>query len=323
MFINRCMLSQKISRNLSSALSAKHRFSLTIAVVVLAASVCTTAQARPLSAEATPMVFVNVTALTHGDRVAANLKSEDFTLLENGSPQPVRSFSHGDEPVSVVVVFDTVSSMPARVRAGQAALAELIRTSHREDDLGLIVTQDKAQVAVPLGGSRSEIENIAGTVQAGGFRGLWDGMFLGLSQLQHARYSRKAMVVISDGGDDNSRHAPAELRKLLQQAGVEVYGIGTFNPYAARLTARTNSLRLDELLTTTGGRAISAYNEDNFVWAAARINHELHTQYVLGYSPAHENLDDKGCKLEVRPSASASGAKLHLHYRTGYCLAAS
>ena len=131
------------------------------------------------------------------------------------------------------------------------------------------------------------------------------------------------MVVISDGGDEISCHTPAELKKLLQETGVEVYGIGTFNPYAGRLTARTNSLRLDELLTTTGGRAISAYNEDNFVWAAARISHELHTQYVLGYYPAHENRDGKGCKLEVRPSASISSAKLHLHYRTGYCLAAS
>jgi Ca-activated chloride channel family protein len=292
-----------------------------IAIMMLAASVCTAAQTH--SAEDTPMMFVNVTALTRGDRVAANLKPEDFTLLENGSPQPVRYFSHGDEPVSLVVVYDATSSMPARIREGQAVLAELIRTSHPEDDLGLILTQDKAQVAVALGGSRSDIEKEAGTIHAGGFRALWDGMFLGISQLQHARYQRKAMVVISDGGDETSRHTPAELRKLLQQAGVEVYGIGTFNPYAGRLTARTNSLRLDELLTTTGGRAISAYNEDNFAWAAARISHELHTQYVLGYYPAHENRDSKDCKLEVRPSASASSAKLHLHYGTGYCPAAS
>ena len=94
------------------------------------------------------------------------------------------------------------------------------------------------------------------------------------------------MVVISDGGDEISCHTPAELKKLLQETGVEVYGIGTFNLYGARLTARTNSLRLDEVLTSTGGRAISAYSEDDFVRAAARINHELHTQYSDAVIPS-------------------------------------
>lgn len=290
-------------------------------IEVLLLAVCVGA-ASPIHSQETHMVFVHVTALTERDGIAADLKREDFTVLEDRSPQVVQYLSHSDEPMSLVVVFDATAGMPAKIRAGQAALAELVHMSAPTDDMGLIVTQDEARIAVPLGGSRSEIERLADTSRPGGFRALWDGMVLGLNELQHSRYQRKAMVVISDGGDETSRHTLAELRRLLQEADVDVYGIGTLDRYAGRLTARTKALQLDEVFAITGGRGISAYKEADFVQAAARVSQELRGQYVLGFCPTHQNRQGEWRELEIRPSESVAPAKLRLHYRKNYYVAA-
>jgi VWFA-related protein len=142
-------------------------------------------------------------------------------------------------------------------------------------------------------------------------------MLLGLKELESSRHRRRAMVVISGAGDETSRHTPAELKKLLQQTDVDVYGIGAFDRYAPRLMARTKALELDEVLASTCGRGISAYSEADFSGAADRVSQELHSQYLLGYYPTHRNPEGEWRELEVRLSGSALGAKL-LHCSKGY-----
>lgn len=315
--LHRVFAPGKLSRPLLSAVAAAIHCSLFSGVLILAATITAAAQA---GADKAHMVFVSVSVAAAAGRAVTGLKPEDFTVFDGKTPEAVSYLSPADEPVSLVVVFDASADTPVRIRARRKALAELISTSSPQDEFGLVVLHNEARIVVPLGGSRSEIERIADATQTGASRTLWDGMFLGLKELQLSHYPRKAMVVISDAGDEGSRHKTSELKKLLRQTGVDVYGIGRFDRYAPRLTARTKALQLDEVLTTTGGRGISACNEGDFVRAAGRISQELHNQYVLGYYPAHRNPDGEWREPEVRLSKSVTGAKL-LHCSQG-CYAA-
>jgi len=297
---------------LASSLLAVLRRHLFCAFLMLAASVCAAAQA---GAGDVHLVLVNVGVLDHAGRAVPELKAEQFTVLDEQDPQVVTYFSDVDEPISLVVVVDATASMAARIDEARKALTELINTSNPQDELGLVVIHDEPGIAAHLGGSRNEIERIAGTIQADGFGAMWDGMYLGIKELQNSRCRRKAMVVISDGGDKNSRHTPSELKSLLKEADVQVYAAGRFDRYANRFQARMRALQLEEVISVTGGRVLP---ENDLSRAVTQMSYELRHQYVLGYCPGNRNRDGQWRKLKVRLSGSDCGAKLRLYAKKGY-----
>lgn len=180
-----------------------------------------------------------------------------------------------EEPISLVVVLDATSSMAGRMDEARKALMDLIRASSPQSESALVVIHDEPQVAVHLGESGGEIERVARTVQADGFGTMWDGIYLGLKALQNSRCHKKAMVVISDDGDNYGRHTPSELTALLKKSGVRVYAIGTFDRYANRFQARMRVLQIDQAISPTGGRMVPA---DDFSCAADQVSRELRHQ---------------------------------------------
>lgn len=263
---------RETSGSFAAFLLAAPRLALLFALLILTAPISVAAQADHNEAH---MVLVNVTVLDHTDRAIPGLEAEQFAVLDNQSSQGVTYFSNADEPASLIVVLDTTASMAARIDEERKALAELIHRSNPQDELALIVIHDEPQVVVHLGASSSEIERIAGAIQADGFGSLWDGMNLGIKELQSSRCRRKTMVVISDDGDKYSRHTPSEVMPLLKKADVQVYAIGVFDRYANRFQVRMRALQLDEVVSATGGRMISS---NDFPRAAALISYELRHQ---------------------------------------------
>jgi Ca-activated chloride channel family protein len=144
-------------------------------------------------------------------------------------------------------------------------------------------------------------------------------MYLGVKELKNSRYPRKAMVVISDGGDNHSRYTESELRSLLQEADVEVYAIGMFDRFATRLEEKRGPLQLEEVTSVTGGRVFSAHDAVELSRAATQISRELRNQYVLGYYPSNRRRDGKWRRLKVHLAGSASAASFRLYARKGYC----
>jgi Ca-activated chloride channel homolog len=156
------------------------------------------------------------------------------------------------------------------------------------------------------------------TLQPDGATALWDGMYLGIKELKNSRYQRKAMVVISDGGDNHSRYTESELRSLLKEADVEVYAIGMFDRYATRLEEKKGPLQLDEVTSVTGGRVLSVHDSVELSRAVTQISHELRNQYVLGYYPSKRSRDGQWRRLKVHLVGSVSQASFRLYAKKGY-----
>jgi Ca-activated chloride channel family protein len=264
------------------------------------------------------LVLVNVSVLDHAGRAVTGLEPANFEVLDGKNPQAVKYLSSVDEPISLVVVLDASASMASKLQEAQKALTELVNTSNPEDDFSVIVIGDEPWIALGFNEPASGVLEVADALQPVGATALWDGMYLGMKELKNSHYQKKAMVVISDGGDNHSRYTESELKSLLKEADVEVYAIGIFDRYATRIEERKGPLQLDEVTSITGGRVLSAHDSVELSRAVTQINHELRNQYVLGYYPTQRSPDGKWRKLRVRLAGSASQARYRVYAKKGY-----
>ena len=264
------------------------------------------------------LVLVDVTVLDQAGRAVPGLEPQNFAVLDDKIPQTVRYLSNVDEPISLVVVLDTSASMAANIQETRKAFAELVNTCNPQDDFSLIVVRDEPRVALYFDESVSEMQGKVDALQPDGFTALWDGMYLGVEELKKSRYQRKAMVVISDGGDNQSRYTESQLKSLLKEADVEVYAIGMFDRYATRLEEKRGPLQLDEVTSVTGGRLFPVHDSVELSLAVTEISQELRNQYVLGYYPTNRKRDGKWRKLRIRLTGSASQEKFRLYAKKGY-----
>jgi Ca-activated chloride channel homolog len=264
------------------------------------------------------LVLVDVTVLDQTGRAVTGLEPTNFVVLDDKIPQIVRYLSNVDEPISLVVVLDTSASMAAKIQEARKAFTELVNTSNPQDDFGLIVVRDEPRVALYFDASASEIRGTVDALQPDGFTALWDGMYLGVDELKKSRYQRKAMVVISDGGDNHSRYTESQLKSLLKEADVEVYAIGMFDRYATRLEERRGPLQLDEVTSVTGGRLFPVHDSVELSRAVTEISQEFRNQYVLGYYPNNRSRDGRWRKLKIRLTGSAPQAQFRLYAKRGY-----
>jgi len=262
--------------------------------------------------------LVDVTVLDRAGRAVTGLAPTNFAVLDDKTPQTVRYLSNVDEPISLVVVLDTSASMAANIQGTRKAFAELVNKSNPQDDFSLIVVRDEPRVALYFDEPASEMLRQVDALQPDGFTALWDGMYLGVEELEKSRYQRKAMVVISDGGDNHSRYTESQLKSLLKEAGVEVYAIGMFDRYATRLEEKRGPLQLDEVTSVTGGRLFPVHDSVELSLAVTEISQELRNQYVLGYYPSNRKRDGKWRKLRIRLTGSASQEKVRLYAKKGY-----
>ena len=277
-----------------------------------------TAPRQPILRANVDLVLVNVTVLDHANRAVTGLEATNFSVLDDKNPQMVRYLSNVDEPISLVVVLDASASMAPKIQEARKAFTELINTSNPQDDFGLIAVNDKPRVALHFDDPASVIQGAVDALQPDGYTALWDGLYLGIKELKNAHYQRRAMVVISDGGDNHSRYTESELKSLLEEADVEVYAIGMFDRYAQRPEEKKGPLQLDEVTSVTGGRVLSAHDSVELSRAVTQISYELRNQYVLGYYPSNRSRDGKWRRLKIRLTGSASQTKFRLYAKKGY-----
>jgi len=276
---------------------------------------------RPLRANV-DLVLVNVTVLDHQDRAVTGLTPANFAVVDDKGAQTIKYLSNVDEPISVVVVLDASASMAAKFQEEQKALTEFIRASNPQDEFSLIVVHDTLQVASHVDALTDENPRVADAIQADGNTALWDGMYLGIHELKNSRYQRRAMLVVSDGGDNHSRYTQAELKSLLKESDIQVYALGLFNPYANRIEEKMGPLELDEVTSVTGGRVLSVHNSVEISQAVMQISQELRSEYVLGYYPTNRTRDGRWRKLQIKVVGTPDHTKLRLYARKGYYAAA-
>ena len=267
------------------------------------------------------LVLIPVTVTDRLNRFVLGLRQQDFHLLEDGIEQTIAHFSGEDVPLSVGLVFDMSGSMGDKLRTSRQAVVQFLKTMNPQDEAFLVEFSDRAELAVGFSSRMEVIENKLMSARPGGLTAMLDAGELALHEMEKAKNPRKAVLIISDGGDNNSRYSANDLESLVREADVQIYAMGVFEPsiFPALTREEVSGPRLlSELAEQTGGRAFSAADPNDLPGVAARIGIELRNQYVLAYSPKNQNKDGKYRRVEVKVSETAGIPSLKVRWRSGY-----
>jgi len=267
------------------------------------------------------LVLVNVTVTTPLNQIVTGLKKEHFRLFEDKVEQTITEFSAEDAPLSVGLVFDVSGSMGAKLHKAREAAAEFFKTANPEDEFFLITFNEQPRLVVPFTHETEEIQNQLAFTRSKGRTALLDALYMAIHHMKKARNPRKAILVISDGGDNSSRYTQSEIKNLVREADVQIYAIGIFEPLASR--GRTpeelaGPTLLSQIAEQTGGRHFPVENINDLPDIAAKIGIELRNQYVLGYTPTNQAKDGKYRRIRVQLVQPQGLPPLRAYYRTGY-----
>ena len=267
------------------------------------------------------LVLIPVTVTDPYNRFVTGLDKENFKISEDKVDQTISQFSSEDAPISVGVIFDCSGSMGDKLSKSRQAVAQFFKTANPEDEFFLIQFNDNAKMIQPFTHNLEEIQNRLAFTQSKGRTALLDGIYMGLHEMKKAKNARKALLIISDGGDNNSRYTEAEVKNLVKEADVQIYAIGIYEMGAAR--GRTPEEMsgpglLTEVTEPTGGRMYEASNINELPDIAAKIGMELRNQYLLGYAPLNQERDGKYRRVQVRIIQPRGLPPLRAYWRTGY-----
>jgi Ca-activated chloride channel homolog len=264
------------------------------------------------------MVLVPVTVTDPMNRLVTGLERDDFQVYENNGQQAIRTFANEDAPVSIGIIFDLSGSMTSKLIRARESILQFIKTANPEDEFFVIGFNDRPELIEDFTNSVEDIQARLATVRSGHRTALLDAIYYGVAKMKDARHERKALLVVSDGGDNRSRYTEGEVRSQVRESDVEIYSIGIFDPYAATPEERSGPLLLNELCEETGGRMFRVDDLSEMSDIAEKISTELRNQYVIGYTPKDMHRDGKWRKVKVKLNPPQGLPPLTIHARTGY-----
>lgn len=263
------------------------------------------------------MTLVPVTVVDPIGRNVTGLRPDNFLLFDGKNSRPIVSFSRQDAPVSVGIILDSSGSMRHKLNAARRAVQELFKQLNPEDEALLITVSGRAEIKSSLVSDPSSMANTLMFGKAGGLTPLVDGIYLALQRMRHAHNPRKALVVVSDGGDNNSRYTLRELLSYASECDTQIYTIGLLeNPQSPEEAEGPELLK--RLAGHTGGRAFAVRGETDMRDSMARIGITLHNQYVLGYYPPGDVPPGKYRKIRVELRVPRGTPQLQVYARRGY-----
>jgi Ca-activated chloride channel family protein len=264
------------------------------------------------------LVLVPVTITDPMNRLVTGLDKENFQVYEGKDAQEIRHFSSEDAPISLGVIFDMSGSMSSKIERAREAVNEFFKTANPQDEFFMIAFADRPQ---ELSDFTQSVEDIQGkliyTVPKGR-TALLDAIYLGVSKMRSAKYPKKALLIISDGGDNHSRYTENEIKSLVKEADVLIYAIGLYDRYFPTEEERLGPALLSDVSELTGGRAFTIENPNDLADVATKIGIELRNQYVLGYRPKHPGRDGKWRKIKVKLNPPKGLPPLKVYAKTGY-----
>lgn len=267
------------------------------------------------------LVLINATVLDPADRPVRGLTRDHFRLFQDKVQQNIAYFSEEEAPLSLAIVFDTSGSMRKKISGAYEALRTILATSNPGDQFCLITFASQAELAVPWVSDEAFIEKSAGITEPNGRTSLLDAVHLALDQTKLATNPRRAVLVLSDGGDNHSRYREREIAGALEEADVQMYAVDMEeSPY---LTARSDEelegpSLLERLCERAGGRYFHAQNSRELATVADRISKELRSMYVLGFVPPNGVDDGRFHYVQLKLDRPAGGPKLSVYWRHGY-----
>jgi Ca-activated chloride channel homolog len=264
------------------------------------------------------LVLVPVTVTDPMNRLVTGLEKENFFLTDSGQPQEIRHFSSEDAPVSLGVIFDISGSMSNKIDKSRDAVVEFFKTANPEDEFFLITFSEKPEVLADFTTSVEDIQSKLVYAEPKGRTALLDAIYLGMSRMRKAKHEKKALLIISDGGDNHSRYTEGEIKSMVREADVQIYAIGLYDRDFKTPEEREGPQLLTEISDVTGGRTFAIGSPNELADVATKIGIELRNQYVLGYRPSNPSRDGKWRKIKVKLNPPKGLPPLHVYAKTGY-----
>ena len=268
------------------------------------------------------LVLVPVVVTDTRNHPVLGLAKDNFQLLDGDQEQQIRFFSLEDEPLSVALVLDLSNSMTNRISIEQDALARFFENANPNDEYFAIGVSSHPMLLADSTQSVSEIQAKLAFAKPAGYTALLDSIYMAINKLKTARHERKVVLIISDGGENDSRFNYHEIKELAEESDITAYAIRPLEPTPVfrTLEEKFGNHLLGGITEATGGRTISLSYNDNIPGAAATISTELRNQYILGFHPTADGQDGKH-KIKVRMLKSNDSKPVHLHYRKQYSAA--
>lgn len=263
------------------------------------------------------LVVLHPTVRDRKGLFVSDLREQDFEVYEDGVRQSIRLFQYEDTPVTVGLVVDHSRSMLPKLAQVTAAARTFVHSSNPEDQVFVVNFNEAVSLglpaAIPFTNSSTELEDAISNAPAAGMTALYDAVVEGIEQLQVGTQDKKALLVLSDGGDNASAHSLADVLKIAEQSSAIIYTIGLFDDD----DPDRNPKVLKRLAHETGGEAFFPSELGAVVDVCESIAQDIRNQYTIGY--VSTNVTPKGVYRAIRVVARVEGrGKLSVRTRAGY-----
>ncbi len=267
----------------------------------------------------TDLISFNVTVTDTYGRFVSGLSKRAFAVYDNKEAEDITFFSDDDAPLIIGVVFDLTGSMSGeKVKRAKDALSHFFETSLDKDEYFLITLQSgRAFLTMDRTRDSKALLDKLTFVQTRGNTAFYDGVYLAADRVQRGTYPKRAVLVISDGQDNNSRYTFNDLRKMLKESDVAVYSIGIEESGEGSLALQGSGI-LDEISGVSGGKAFfprtNAEMDDIFEQIALELRH----QYSIGYKPKEFKPDGRWHNIKVKVTPPRGLPRLFVRTKEGY-----
>jgi Ca-activated chloride channel family protein len=275
---------------------------------------------RPLGVIRTraDLVLVPVSITDDLNRPVIGLDQDNFELFENKKPQQIRNFSSEDTPVSIGILVDTSRSMSAKLDRAREAVTQFCEMANPQDEFFLITFADAPRLETDFTSRPEEIENDLLTSVSRGETSLLDAIYMGVDKLRTAKYARKALLILSDGGDNHSRYSEHDVKAAIREADITIFSLGTFERFANTQEELLGPELLANVAELTGGKAFVLSSPNQMPEVAQNIGTRLRHQYLLAYTPESALHDGRWHKINVKLRLPKKFPFLHVDARPGY-----
>jgi Ca-activated chloride channel family protein len=267
------------------------------------------------------LALVNVTVTDPFNRLVTGLEQDNFRVFEDNIEQEIVTFSSEDVPISIGVIFDFSGSMSNKIDKAREAALEFFKTANPQDEFFLVTFNERAELTSAFTNSVEDLQSRMLVTAPRGRTALLDAIYLGLSQMRGAHNAKRALLILSDGGDNHSRYNENDIKRLVKEADTQLYAIGIFDPLGNRNRTPeelNGPTLLSEITELTGGRVFAVEHLNDLPDIASKIGMELRNQYVLGYKPSNHIHDARWRKIKVKLRAPKGLPPLSVYSKTGY-----
>jgi len=266
------------------------------------------------------LVLVPVSITDDLHRPVVGLDQQNFQLFEGKKPQEIRNFSSEDTPVSIGIVVDTSGSMAYKLGWAHEAVIQFCEAANPQDEFFMITFADEPRLATDFTTRVEEVENDLLTARSKGSTALLDAIYMAIHKMRNARYARKALLILSDGGDNHSRYTEHDVRAAMKESDVAVYSVGIFDRWVGTEEELLGPDLLRSISELTGGTAFTLGRPNDMPAVTRAIGTQLRHQYMLAYHPESAVHDGKWHKISVklRLPKGFHNAFFHIGARPGY-----